>query len=67
MYEFTLHFKTGALCYLKVEPCEPDKTLEIPEDLNTTDYNVPKMQKWWNLFKRIVGCISCSQSPFLLV
>lgn len=41
MYEFTFPFKTGALCYLKVEPCESDKTLEIPEKLNTTDYIVP--------------------------
>lgn len=40
MYEFTFPFKKGALCYLKVELCEPDKTLEVSEELNTTDYIV---------------------------
>lgn len=34
-------FKKDVLCCSKVEPCKPDKTLEISEELNTTDYIVP--------------------------
>ena len=68
MYEFTFPFKKGALCYLKVEPCEPDKTLEISEELNTTDYIVPiNAYQIMMEFKITVGCVFCSQNPFLLV
>lgn len=68
MHEFTFPFKKGASCYLQVEPRETDKTLEISEKLNTADYVVPINAYWIMMeFKRIVGCVFCSQNSFLLV
>lgn len=69
MFAFAFHFKKGALYYLNVEPYEPDKSLKIPEELNTTDYVVPIKKFYHNLvwIKRIVGCVFCCHTPFLLV